>query len=102
MIKLDDNFTIEKDQYCWTLKYKNTKTNIDKDGESKEITSSWSTYHPTIQMALKKYCDSILKIAESIRDVIILLNKVHDKISILEINPKLFFEPDRNEKEDTL
>ena len=82
-MKLDENYTIDSDKYCWILRYKkvgdiNPKTN-------KPTVSTDETFHPTIKSALVRYCDSANKGSETISEVLMRIGELNDRISKLNI-----------------
>ena len=80
-MKIDENYNLEPDKYCWVLRYR-------KEGEinpdtGNRILSTDETYHPSIKLALKKYmdsklkgCESLLEISERINEVETIINKI--------------------------
>lgn len=78
-MKIDDNYTIESDKYCWVLKYKSEGEINPNTG--KKILSTNETYHPTIKAALKKYMDSKLKDSDTVENVLERLNEVEQIIN---------------------
>ena len=78
-MRIDDNYTIESDKYCWVLRYK-------KEGEFNEATgkrklSMDETYHPTVKAALKKYMDAKLKGSGAISELIERLENIEQLIN---------------------
>lgn len=85
-MKLDDNFRIEEDAYCWTLverlkprKKKDTEeVKVDANGEI--VYNEERTYHGTLAQALTKYLDLSLKGSEQVRDVLTRLREAEKRI----------------------
>lgn len=87
MIKLDENFTIEHDTFCWTLKFqKENEVPDKKNGGTKKVITKNETYHPSIRSALSKYCDSCLKIDGDASRLIDKINELEGIIQNLNIN----------------
>lgn len=78
MIKLDEEFSLEQDKFCWML-------NFRREGEInpetlKPIVSSKTTYHGSLKFALLNYMDECLKPADSVKDLLVRLNMVENRI----------------------
>ncbi len=86
MIKLDENYTMTPDAYCWVLKYEGLKNKIVK-GELKEVKDIRIMYPSTAKKALELYLDERLKDSnsKSIQDLLRAINKVEEIISNLKI-----------------
>ena len=86
MIKLDENYTVEHDTYCWTLKFKKEKEVTDEETkQTKVVVSKNESFHASLKDALKKYADQSLKIEGSVFD---LISKIKD-LEKLIMNLKL-------------
>ena len=57
-MKLDENYSIEKDPYCWILRYEKTGEINEKTG--KPIQTLNETYHNSTKQALAEYLDCII------------------------------------------
>ena len=68
MIKLDDNYCIENDTLQFTLKYEENKGINTKTGKDIISTDQW--YFPTMQQALKEYCNRQYRDCGSIGELI--------------------------------
>ena len=66
-IKLDDRYSIDRDNYCWMLKYREEKGVSEKTGKVK--VSERTTYHATLQQTLSEYVDSSIRVAESVSEL---------------------------------
>ena len=76
-MRIDDNYSITKDQYSWTLRYKSVR--FDKK-KGKDITSSDQWDYPTIKLALKAYLDKSLKDVTFVKDIIARIEEAEAKI----------------------
>ena len=69
MIKFNDTYSFEKDQYCWHLH--ENYTGKDKDDNDKEFTRT--NYHPSLQAICKYLIDKECGKCESLEQIIKLL-----------------------------
>jgi uncharacterized protein Yka (UPF0111/DUF47 family) len=81
-MKIDENYTIEKDQYCCTLRYVAKRWDDEKQ---KEITTTSATYHGTIHQALKTYTDLSMKSCETLQEILDKVKELHSKIDKLKL-----------------
>lgn len=83
-IRLDGKYSLTTDTYNWVLRYEEFSEVLDeKTNEIKTVRSSWESYHGTLQFAINKYCDSVLKRSASVDDLIIKLQELSLKIDRL-------------------
>jgi len=81
-MKIDENYTLEGEEYNWILLYKKPTGEIsEKTG--KEIVNKGRWYFPRIEQALQKYVDHVLKPEESV------LKVIQKQEEILELIDKL-------------
>jgi hypothetical protein len=85
MIKLDENYTIKADPYCWVLEATFVKMGTDKEGNPKEITSTEKWYPATFKQALLTYIDEILKEVPEINVILAKLNELEEKFDKLNL-----------------
>lgn len=89
MIKLNENYRIEKDTYSWVLVFteererKNKKTNELENFEFKE---QW--YYPDVKQALTKFIDLTCRESETIQELIESMQKVND--IVIELKNTIF------------
>jgi hypothetical protein len=89
MIKIDENYWLGKDQYCWILNYESTRIGKDKEtGDEKEITSSRQGFHADIYQALRAYADQAAKTAEAYDHLIAELEKIDRTIKSISWETK--------------
>jgi hypothetical protein len=81
MIKIDENWNIETDSYCFKLIHTFKSGNIRKNGE--EITGRDETYHPTLRKCLLWYCNEVTKDCDDIKAVIKKIDELNAKIESL-------------------
>lgn len=88
MIQLDENFSINRDPYCFTLNYRKEGGINPKTGKPK-VTQS-ETYHATIQQALDSYVNKKLLVGEEIFPtcdaIIIKLDEINQTIKSIKLN----------------
>lgn len=65
VIKLDENYTIEKDVASWNLRYSKVQMKNGKPTASRDM-----TFHPNLEYALQWYADKVLGDCESINEVL--------------------------------
>lgn len=83
-MKIDENYTIEPDAYCWILKYEEKTGRLNKKG--REVITSKEWFVPTLASGLKRYSDESLKKCKELSDV---LNKQKEILSLVsEIKSK--------------
>ncbi len=63
-MKLDEFHEVEKDTFCYILKYRESKGINPKTG--KEEVASRDTYHANLTQVLKAYSNKIINVDESI------------------------------------
>lgn len=78
-MKIDSEYTLESDKYCWVLKYAK-EGDINPD-TGKVIISRNETYHPSVKSALKRYMDAKTKDCKRVEDVLNRLNEVEETIN---------------------
>lgn len=83
MIKLDEQFYLEKDNYSWSLIRKINKGINEKTGKETISTDTW--WYPTIQGCLGKYANEATKKAETLEELKEKLSEVVDVIKSLKI-----------------
>lgn len=89
MIRIDENYWLEKDQYCWILNYESKRLGKDKEtGGEKEITSSRQTFHADIYQALRSYTDQAAKSADNYDELIAKLEKIDRTIKLISWETK--------------
>tara|TARA_R110000822_G_scaffold73934_1_gene177856 strand:+ start:146 stop:400 length:255 start_codon:yes stop_codon:yes gene_type:complete len=81
MIKFNDTYSFEKDQYCWHLHEK--YIGQDKHHQDKEFTRT--TYHPSLQFICRHLIDKECGKCESLEQIIELLQAAEAPNKILEI-----------------
>lgn len=84
-MKIDDNFTANKDTYGWTLTFTEERTRSGKDKVEEVYLYEDNTYHATLKQCLKKYMDLSLKGASSAEEVLGRIVEVEDRIDGLKI-----------------
>ena len=72
-MKLDENYTINSNEFQWTLNYEFKKWSDEKN---KIITTKDQYYYPNLKYAIKGYIDKKLKKAETVEETILELNKL--------------------------
>ncbi len=72
-MKLDENYTINSNEFQWTLNYEFKKWSDEKN---KIITTKDQYYYPNLKSAIKGYIDKKLKKAETVEETILELNKL--------------------------
>lgn len=86
IIKIDDNYTIEKeDSFNFILRYKENKV-VVKSGEEKSVLSENNYYYPNMSGCLKKYLDITQSNSKDIKDCILITEQCYDKLSKLKFN----------------
>ena len=86
MIKLDEKFTLTTDTNNWVLRFEEVNEVEDpKTHEIKKVTSNWESYHGELKFALKKYCDSVLKVSVSVAELMVKMKELENKIDNLKI-----------------
>ena len=85
MIKLDENYTIDSDNYNWILRYEKTYEGKDKDGNPKEQTSTNETFHGSLKQCILEYINETGKWCDSLIAILDKLNEVEVKIDNLNI-----------------
>jgi len=83
MIKLDENYTIERDSNSWSLIYSEERFSEKKN---KTVTSKDEWHYPSLSLCLKKYLDQSLKKCASIDEVIEMISRYDKKVESLKIN----------------
>ena len=83
MIKINDQFSVERDKYQWLLH--DTKDGISKKGEPIKVTRT--TYHPKLEQCCSKIsermmgeCESVQEIKKALNDFVVQI----DNISLFE------------------
>jgi hypothetical protein len=84
-MKLDDNYTIKADPYCWVLEATFIKMGTDKEGNAKEITSTEKWYPATFKQAVLTYIDETLKEVPEINAILDKLNELERKLDNLNL-----------------
>jgi hypothetical protein len=79
-MKIDEEYYIEIDSFCWTLTFERTKYNDEK---GKNITTTNRTYHASLKQALNTYVDVALKPVPDVTMVIKALGEIETKIENL-------------------
>jgi hypothetical protein len=79
-MKLDENYTLEGEEYNWILFYEKPtgKTN-EKTG--KEIVTKSKWYFPKIEQALKRYVNHAIKPSTAVQEV---LKKQEELLEVIE------------------
>lgn len=89
MIKLDDNFTIEKDNYNFMLRYESDVREVYSPHHKKivEASTKETTYHGTLKQALKSYVNKTLMVKEhtTLEGVLEEIKKLEYKIDNLKL-----------------
>lgn len=60
MIRIDEHYVIDADQYCYTLFYDTGKVKVDKDGKSRKVRDALG-YYGTLDKAVQALFDLKLK-----------------------------------------
>ena len=81
MIKFNDTYSFERDQYCWHLHEK--YMGKDKHKNDKEFTRT--TYHPSLQFICRHLIDKECGNCESLEQIIELLQAAETPKKLLEI-----------------
>lgn len=84
MIVLNENFYIETDTFNYTLQFRKDKQ-VEKSAEIKTITQSETWYYPNIQACCRKYLDESLKESESIEEVLLKIEGIHQTIKNIKL-----------------
>jgi hypothetical protein len=84
-IIIDEIYSIERDTYNWILVSAEKKT-VEKDGETKEITSKNESFHASIKQCLVKYLDESLKPCGTIPDLLNKIESIEVKIDLLDLS----------------
>lgn len=79
-LKIDDEYYIEVDSFCWTLTHERTKYNEEK---GKYITTTNRTYYSSLKQALNAYVDFSLKPIPDVAKVINVIDQMETKIENL-------------------
>lgn len=80
-MKLDKDYSIKRDQYCWMLVYEHTgDINPETNKPTKTIKR---TYHGNIKQAIDKYIDNQLIPCEDILEVKKKLEELNQNIILL-------------------
>ena len=75
-MKLDNNFTLENDSNCWTLKYEKETDRINaKTGKAIIESNQW--YFADIKQSLKWYCDKAVKPCNNAEEILLKLADLH-------------------------
>lgn len=80
-LKLDEDYRIEKDQYCWTLVYEHFGDINPATGKRTRTINR--SYHGTIDQVLKKYVDNCCKVPDDITSLLGTLEKLNQSIDLL-------------------
>ena len=80
-MKIDNNFTVEKDSLSFILHYEKPTGKFNKDG--KEIISRDKTYHISLKDALKSYVNKAVDVSHSATTVLSQLEEIEDTINNL-------------------
>ncbi len=81
MIKFNDTYSFDRDQYCWHLHEK--YIGKDKHKNDKEFTRT--TYHPSLQFICRHLIDKECGNCESLEQIIELLQAAETPKKLLEI-----------------
>ena len=88
MIHIDKNFHIVADTYQWILKYESDPVTIvnpeTKEERTGTRTDKW--FFPTLEMCLNKYLDVVSKGAESVSELLSLINDAKTSIENLDLS----------------
>lgn len=85
-MKIDDNYTIDReDSFNFILRYRENRV-ITKGGEEKEVLSENNYYYPNVSGCLKKYLDIVQNNAKDVKDCIRVTEECYDKLSKLKFN----------------
>ncbi|MFA5299663.1 MAG: hypothetical protein WC389_15855 [Lutibacter sp.] len=77
-MKLDKNYSIEKDAYNWILRYESIGGINKKTG--KPIVTKNETYHGALKFALFAYLDSVLNPSSDIKELLSAINEAETRI----------------------
>ena len=84
-MKIDNNYSIEKDPECFILKYENPTGKVSKK-TGKEIVTTSQTYHANLQQALSSYVNKVVEIPESVSKLISQLKGIETSIRNLNVS----------------
>ena len=84
-MRLDENYTIERDTYNFILKYEGESYQKEIQGGMKTFTPKEENYYPNMLSALKSYMDKTSNIngAENVQQVIDKLEEIYSRIEKL-------------------
>jgi len=85
-MKLDENYSIERDAHCWILKYEKAGGINEKTG--KQTVTRKETYYNSIKSALVVYLDSVLDAKSEIPELLAKISETEARIMKLWENVK--------------
>lgn len=91
-IILNENWRIERDNFSWMLVFCEKRTRVKKNSkEEEEYTFEDKWYYPNIKQALNRFIQEDTKGCESIKELSIKLDNIHNSIDKLK---NTIFKPD--------